>query len=50
MFLTVGDSFVVDFLFQEVSWCLQLLPTLFCDRLEGEGEMVEDSGSVFYDI
>ena len=29
LFLSVGVSFVGSFLFQQVSWCSQLLPTLF---------------------
>ena len=30
---------MVGFLFQQVSWCSQLLPTLFCDQLEGESKI-----------
>ena len=40
---------LVGFLFLEVSWCSQLLPTLFCDHLEGKVKWFKTAG-VYYMI
>ena len=44
---TVSLISLVGFLFQEVSWCSQLLPTLFCDQLEGKAKWFKTAG-VYY--
>ena len=42
--LAVGVSFVGGFLFQQVSWCSQLPPTLFCDQLEWKAKWFKTAG------